>query len=163
MKNKLACFSVLFVVLSLLLSGCSSEDPYMKGMPKYESAEKCFNAGLENYFNYCKYFYTEESVKSFKTHKKFKEVTAESIESVLDYFYDFAYWQIGGPYENSYDFDVSVVKEGDYFYIVDNTGVTVGNGLLGEYNEFESYNVYYVDMESCILYFIHSNILGFEV
>ena len=50
--------------------------------------------------------------------------------------------------EAGYDFDISEIEEGDYFYIETDEF----------YDEFGCYDVYYFDMETEILYYFHNNI-----
>ena len=47
------------------------------------------------------------------------------------------------------------INSGDYFYIYTLEGKPIGQSIYGKY---DNYDVYYVDIESCTVYFIHSNI-----
>ena len=131
--------------LVLMLTGCNGK---MSGMPKYETKECYFGKGFQDYTDYCKYFYNESTVNAFKTHLKYKKVMSFDIEEVKSYFEDFEEWVKFEDYYEKYDFDYSTqVKEGDYYYIFEKNG----------YAKYHNYDVYYVDMNNCILYYIHSN------
>ena len=147
------------IVLSSILLGLLGCD-YHKlnndvSLPKYDSEECYWGEGVQDYTDFCKYFYDENSVKSFETHNKFKQVTDSDIENIKSYFEDFQRWVEMENYYEKYDFEYqSQIKEGDYYCIVTKEGKKIGEGV---YEKFDSYDVYYVDMSKCVLYFIHSN------
>ena len=143
MKNVLCV--ILAAVLALMLTGCNGK---MTGMPKYESKEEYFGEGFQDYTDYCKYYYSESKIKEFETHSKFKKVSVSDIEEIRSYFENFEEWVKFENYREKYDFDDSVIKEGDYYYIFEKAG----------YPKYGYYDVYYVDMDQRILYFIHSDI-----
>jgi hypothetical protein len=134
------------VALALILFGCNNK---MSGMPKYESKECYYGDGFQDYTDYCKYYYTESTIKNFETSKKFKKVLDSDIEEIKSYFKDFEEWVKSTDYYEKYDFVYQTqVKDGDYFYIYEKPG----------YEKYGNYDLYYVDMDKLILYFIHSNI-----
>jgi len=54
-----------------------------------------------------------------------------------------------------YDFDINTVSEGDYVRIKTKEGKKIGNG---KYSKFDNYTIYFYDIQSNTLYYIHSNI-----
>ncbi|MCL2677741.1 MAG: hypothetical protein FWE85_01650, partial [Clostridiales bacterium] len=107
-----------------------------------------YGKGFQDYTDYCKYYYDEETVKEFAAHPKFEIVQDSDLENILSYFENFAEWVRQTDYYGKYDFDpLSQVKTGDYFYIFAKDGQ----------DKFAYYDVYYVDMTTDTLYFIHSN------
>ena len=71
------------------------------------------------------------------------------IEEIKSYFEVFVERAETMYYYENYDFDYSTqVKEGDFFYIIEDSDCP----------KYGCYDVYYVDMNKRILYFIHSNI-----
>ena len=155
MKKVMNLIMLLSIVLNLF--GCD----YHKlnhgiSLPKYDS-EKCYwGEGFQDYTDYCKYYYDNESIKLFEDHPKFEKVTNSDIENIKSYFENFSEWVKEESYYEKYDFDYqSQIKEGDYVCIVTKEGKKIGDGFYGK---FDNYNVYYVDMTKNILYFIHSNI-----
>ncbi len=91
----------------------------------------------------------------FETHNNFTLVTESNIENIKSYFENFNGWVEHQSYYDNYDFYYqSQIKEGDYYYIVSKEGEKSGDSLYGKYDNYE---VYYVDLSKCILYYIHSN------
>ena len=143
---KKAICIVLVVVMALMLMGCNGK---MSGMPRYERKEEYFGEGFQDYTDYCKYYYNESTIKAFETHSKFKKVSNSDIEEIKSYFEFFEEVVKYEDYYEKYDFDASVqVKEGDFYYIFEKA----------DYPKYGYYDVYYVDMNKRILYFVHSNI-----
>lgn len=132
------------------------EDPRMSGMPEYYHSE-IYNSedNFQDFTDYCKYFYDEKSIKKFKVHENFKKVKAENVNEIQSYFQNFSEWVNYQPFRDKYDFDILQIKEGDYCYINDKEETPIGDGV---YEKYDSYNVYYVDMEKQIMYFMHNNI-----
>ena len=55
-----------------------------------------------------------------------------------------------------YSFDRNVqINKGDYYYIYTLEGKPIGNS---KYRKFDNYDVYYVDIETKTVYYIHANI-----
>ena len=161
MQGKLQIKIFLLIVPIILFSlfylgGCSfDDDKKMKGMPKYDSSECYYSEGFQDYTDYCKYYYNKTSIKEFENHNKFKKVTEQDIKNIKSYLENFTKWVENQKYYEHYDFDLSQIKAGDYCYINDKEGKPIGQST---YQKYENYDLYYVDMEKNILYFIHNNI-----
>ncbi len=144
MKKEICMF--MAAGLALMLIGCNGK---MSGMPRYERKEEYFGEGFRDYTDYCKYYYNASKIEEFETHSKFKKVSNSDIKEIRRYFENFEERVQSEKYYEKYDFDDSVqVKEGDYYYIFEKAG----------YPKYGYYDVYYVDMDKRILYFIHSDI-----
>lgn len=136
---------ILIIGVLLMLAGCDGE---MSGMPKYIDKECYYDKGFQDYTDYCKYYYDEETVKEFATHPKFNKIQEADLENIRSYFANFEIWARQTDYYGKYDFDcLSQVKTDDYVYIFTKDGQ----------DKFANYDVYYVDMSTNTLYFIHSN------
>lgn len=146
---------VLCMILLFFLQGCGHIDLIMKGIPQYDSATTYYGNGFQDYTDYCKYFYNSESVKKFEGNSKFKKMTEKDIKNIESYFDNFEGWVIYQAYSDRYDFKLSQIKVNDYYYVIDKDGTPIGDGF---YEKYEDYDVYYVDMEKCIMYYIHNNI-----
>lgn len=154
-----------FIYISMIIIGCIFLLVSLKdsigidwntiGMPRYDSSEMYYSDGFQDYTDYCKYFYNNKSVKKFVKNRKFTKVTEENIKNIKSYFENFEGWVDYQEYSDRYDFKLSQIKVNDYYYIIDKEGTPIGTGV---YEKFDSYDVYYVDMENNIMYFIHSNI-----
>lgn len=129
-----------------MLVGCNSEK--MSDLPKYDKKECYYGDGTQDYLDYCKYFYNEDSIKEFKDNSKYKKASDSDTENILSYFKDFEESIKETAVYKNFDFDYELqVKEGDYFCIVSKDG----------YDKFGYYDIYYVDMTNYVLYYIHSN------
>lgn len=126
------------------------EDPVFAGLPKCEYAECYYSEGFRDYADYCKYYFLQESniAEWLKESKYFKPATDDYIEEIKSYFEDFEGWVEFEDYKEHYDFKCEWIDTADYFYIESKD----------EFNKYESYNVYFFDVQTSVLYFIHSNI-----
>ena len=154
--KKLIWLVMSTVLLSIGLIGCGYHQINNKiSLPKYISEECCWGEGTQDYIDYCKYFYDENGIEEFETHKNFKKVIEADIEEIKSYFEHFSSSVADQNYYEKYDFDFhSQIKERDYFCIVTKEGQKAGESVYGK---FDNYNVYYVDISEGILYFIHLN------
>lgn len=92
----------------------------------------------------------------------FKPVTAESKTELLGYIDEFE--QVidslrdgdeGADLVNNYRFSRDDIDESDYLYISDRDGEAIGDGV---YSKYDSYNVYFFDSQTTMLYYFHNNI-----
>lgn len=140
----------IFAVLNLF--GCSEKEITL---PKYMNNECYYGEGFQDYTDYCKYYYNEETITQFETHTQFEKVSNSDVENIKSYFEDFGEWVKNESYCDKYDFDIqSQIKKDDYFCIIIKEGDKIGDSVYGK---FECYDVYYADMSKCVLYFVHSN------
>lgn len=145
---------ITIVLLSMLSNfvGCNANKILL---PEYISKESYHSEGIQDYTDYCKYFYDEEQISDFKKSNSFTRVKESDIENLKDYFQHFKECINEESFSDKYDFNCDTqIKVGDYFHILTKEGVNIGDSFYGE---FDYYDVYYVDMEKRILYFIHSN------
>ena len=148
----LAAFSLL-----LALCGCSNQDSAIDSLPKYNSKVFFTSGGPQDYTDYAKYYYESITVQELEASEYFTAATAEDVEEILLFIGDFENWveTIGGEVKEGYDFDKTVVSEGDFFYIKTKEGEPIGQGTYGK---FDNYMVYYLDVDAQILYYFHNNI-----
>lgn len=112
----------------------------------YDSLEYWDNSSFQDYTDYCKYYYNSKDDNLFKNSGSYKKVRKEDINTLIGYFDNFSNWVKNRDYE--YDLDNSYITEGDYFIIKT-------KNYIGKY---DNYTVYFYDIETHILYYIHSNI-----
>ena len=79
---------------------------------------------------------------------KLTAININDVEEIKSYFEDFEGWGEFEDYKEHYDFKCEWIDTADYFYIESKD----------EFNKYESYNVYFFDVQTSVLYFIHSNI-----
>jgi hypothetical protein len=135
----------------------SHQKPVIASLPDYESKEFYTNHGFQDYTDYAKYTYDNISIQDLESTEYFTITTADDVEEILSYIDDFEGWveACGGELEENYDFDKTIVTEGDFFYIETKEGEPIGQGIYGK---FDNYSVYYFDVDAQILYYFHNNI-----
>lgn len=103
------------------------------------------SGGFRDYTDYCEYYFNTSSIQKYINDSECKIVTQEDIENIKSYFENFDEWLKWCDFKDKYTFDKDTqIKEGDYFYIYAPRG-------------HDNYDLYYADMEKCIVYFIHNN------
>lgn len=112
----------------------------------YDSLEYWDNSSFQDYTDYCKYYYNSKDDNLFKNSRSYKKVRKEDINTLIGYFDNFSNWVKNRDYE--YDLDNSYITEGDYFIIKTKNDI----------GKYDNYTVYFYDIETHILYYIHSNI-----
>ncbi len=137
-------FSVFIICVILFFSITGCQDPKMV-LPSYEKKECHYSDGFQDYVDYCKYYYNDEKINNYSEHSQFKQVTDEDITILKDYFvhfYDFVQLE---DYFDKFDFDYKKqIKKDDYFCLLAKDG-------------YSNFDLYYVDREMCILYYVHLN------
>lgn len=162
---KKICIILLAVVLgiglfvSFIFFGFlySHQKSVISSLPDYESKEFYTDHGFQDYTDYAKYIYDNISIQDLESSEYFKIITADDVEEIRLHIDDFEEWVevCGGELKENYDFDKTVVTEGDFFYIETKDGEPVGQGTYGK---FDNYSVYYFDVDTQILYYFHNNI-----
>ena len=161
----------LFIILSAVVLGFVllltliffgflyfQQESVIASLPDYESKEFYTNEdAFQDYTDYAKYIYDNISIHDLESSEYFSIVTSDDVEEILLYIDDFEGWveACGGELKENYDFDKSIVSEGDFFYIETKEGEPIGQRT---YRKFENYDVYYFDVDAQILYYFHNNI-----
>ncbi len=96
---------------------------------------------------------TEKLRKKLENHKNFVLVENDDVEFITSFFDDFDGWAEVEGFYPEYDFDKNCIGEGDYYYI--ENVETHGEPLEDVYRTYE---VYYFDIQSMALYYIHISI-----
>ena len=148
--KKFIIFALTFLIL---LTGCSQTNK--EGIPNgYFKAYEVYNTGgVHEYVDYGKYKYINKN-KIIKS-EEYKKVYINDVENIKGYFDDFKKWMESESRLDDYDFDDSIINEGDYVRIVTKEGQPIGNSY---YKKYDDYHVYFFDIETKTLYYIHSNI-----
>ena len=160
----------LFIILSAVVLGFvllltsiffgflySQQESVIASLPDYESKEFYTIDGFQDYTDYAKYIYDNITIQDLKSSEYFTITTSDDVEEILLHIDDFEGWveACGGELKENYDFDKSIVSEGDFFYIETKEGELIGQRT---YRKFENYDVYYFDVDAQILYYFHNNI-----
>lgn len=148
--------ALLIFVLIFVLFGCFYTDPVIASLPDYKS--ECFytSGGFQDYTDYAKYTYDSITTQVLDASKYFDVTTAEDANEILLYIQNFERWveTIGGELKENYDFDKTMISEGNYFYIE----TKAGDPDQETYDMFVNYTVYYFDLDTQTLYYFHNNI-----
>lgn len=141
---------LLIVGIMIFITGCD-KGRYVDIPKGYVKSEEYFDKeGIQDSFDYAKYIYNDEKV--IVNDDKYKKISSDDIENIRSYFDDF-YGVI--RLEGIYDFDTSIITEGDYVRIETKEGEEIGDSTYGKY---DNYSVYFFDRETLTLYYIHNNI-----
>ena len=157
-KKKIVWIVLAAVVCFALLSGCGLLPAASTiGIPAgyVEEAEFFDKQGFQDYTDYCRYVYPESF--SLADDPSYHPVDREDIERLQGYFADFRQWMEAGKRLDEYDFDPACIGAGDYVRIVTSEGMPIGDGP-SRYGRYDNYSVYFYDVETRTLYYIHSNI-----
>ena len=149
MKRILSLF-VAAAVLSLLFCGCAI--PVDGNIPSgFVSKEEHFEDGFQDYTDYCKYYYPDKS--SFEHASHYHQITEADIELVRGYFSNCEAWMATTGRSDEYDFNDACITAGDYVCIKTMEGQH--DNLY--YGKYDAYTVYFFDVDTCVLYYIHNN------
>ena len=141
---------LLIVGIMIFITGCD-KGRYVDIPKGYVKSEEYFDKeGIQDSSDYATYIYNDEKV--IVNDDKYKKISSDDIENIRSYFDDF-YGVI--RLEGIYDFDTSIITEGDYVRIETKEGEEIGDSTYGKY---DNYSVYFFDRETLTLYYIHNNI-----
>lgn len=154
---KRLCFLLTTILLILSLTGCDEQSKVLRSLPDYESEVFYTSDGFQDYTDYAKYTYDSVSVQDLEDSNYFTVTTAKDVQKINIYINNFEEWvkAVGGDLKKNYDFDRSIVTEGDYFYIFTYEGKPIGESTYGK---FDNYSVFYFDIDTQTLYYFHNNI-----
>lgn len=155
----LAIILGICLLVSMMFFGFlySHQKSVISSLPDYESREFYTSGGFQDYTDYAKYFYDSITAQDLESSEHFTVTTDEDVEEILLHIDDFerAVAVTAEELRENYDFDKSIVSEGDFFYIETKEGEPIGQGT---YDKFDNYSVYYFDIDAQILYYFHHNI-----
>ena len=142
----------MFLILCLMfITGCSRTQ--FLGIPSdYIEAYECYEEdGFREYDDFA--FYVYDSKKNFVNDKNYDKV-GKNIEDVKGYFLTLANRLNDDDRLEDFIFDYDIIDENDYVRIKTSEGEPIGDR---EYGKYDNYDVYFFDVESLTLYYIHSN------
>lgn len=155
----LAIILGICLLVSMMFFGFlySHQKSVISSLPDYESREFYTSGGFQDYTDYAKYFYDSITAQDLESSERFTVTTDENVEEILLHIDDFerAVAVTAEELKENYDFDRSIVTEGDYFCIETKFGEPIGQGF---YEKFHNYSVYYFDIDAQIMYYFHHNI-----
>lgn len=153
-----ACMLVSSFVLFLLMMCIflylfdSPRGKIINSVGGYTSKQVFTSGGFQDYTDYAKYSYGRVDLDG---NKYLRSITSDSKKALLEHIDNFEKWvnaiKTGDPTNElvvNYDFDSSVITDGDFVYITDDPG----------YDYLGCYDVYFFDSESNTLFFFHNNV-----
>lgn len=147
-------YFLLVTALLFNLIGCSYQNPVIASLPAYQSKEFYTSGGSQDFTDYAKYVYAVDITPSLANSQYFQEATPADLAEIVLYLENFEQWveTIGRELKQNYDFDKSLLTPGDYFYLDSKYASE------SAYKKFYSYNIYFYDTDTGILYYFHNNI-----
>lgn len=135
--------SICCLILVLMLTGCAPQ-AVVVGIPRgYRDKQEYYDKnGFQDYTDYAKYVYP--SPDAIVGNRDYRAISEEDVEVVSGYFENFRGWM--SDRLDQYDFDDGIINEGDYVRIEDKD------------SQYGDYSVYFFDIETLTLYYIHNNI-----
>lgn len=159
---KKLCGLLLVVSLSFCFGGCAFyvpyKDPVLDALPPYKDRVFYSSDGFQDFAEYAKYTYEAIDDKTLSQTGYFKPCTDEDTEEILEYIDHFELWveTLGEELEENYDFDKTMISTDDYFYLESKYDQSGDDETY--YNKFESYRVYYFDIDGQTLYYFHNKL-----
>lgn len=151
MLKKLLIIFIIITIIVLISMSQSDIEGIPKGYTKkYEYYDK---DGFQDYTDYAKYIYKDNNV--IIKNNDYKQIKEGDIENIKEYFEEFYNVMKSQKRLKEYDFDESIISEGDYVRIKTKEGQKIGNST---YKKFDNYSIYFFDKETSTLYYIHNNI-----
>ena len=159
MKKKiiiiLSAIVVVLIGIGFLIYELSSivyENPVIASLPQADTSDCYYSGGFQDYTDYCKYYYVKQEniLEEVKNNPYFKPVTPDDITELNSYFDNFEGWLEYVEYKDKYDFQRNDIDTEDYFYIK--------NDEISEKHKYWDYDVYFFDVQTQTLFFIHNNI-----
>lgn len=146
---------IVFVILHLIfiVTGCYNTEIIEIPKGYIEKKEYFDEDGFQDYTDYAKYVYPSKEVVI--NNKEYKKISEDDIDNVKGYFENFSSWMEMSGRINQFDIDLNIINEGDYVKIKTKEGKKMGNGQYGKY---DNYSIYFFDIETLTLYYIHNNI-----
>lgn len=144
---------ILYICFSVFcMNGCSVQSDIPRG---YVSKEEYFDKnGWQDFTDYCKYYYSSTPVME---DSQYRMITESDVEDIKGYFSDFQRWMEAANRMEEYDFDESCITAGDYVRIRTKEGKPIGSEGH-TYGKYDNYTLYFLDVDSNVLFYIHSNI-----
>ena len=158
MKGKAIAVAVFAWVIAVFLASCAApQDKVAVSLGAYKNRAFFTSGGFQDFTDYAKYGYDSAKLSGNKYLKQIREADFAAINTHLD---DFEGWietiqnrDALNEVVVNYDFDRIIIDTEDYFYI-ESKEHTWSDG----HTSLVSYNVYFFDAQTQVLYYFHNNI-----
>lgn len=136
----------------ILLSGCVNfPDAVLSSLPGEGQGRMDTHGKFQDYTDYGKYLYPELCDEALRGNPYFRRVNTDDVSIMQGYLENFEKWvELAKECDDcslaeNYDFDARIIREGDWFYL-DSDGT------------YDSYDLYYICMDTKTVYYFHNNI-----
>ena len=145
---------LFLLVLLLSFCGCTYTNPIVDSLPAFKSQETYSRGGFQDITEYTKYTYKSLTEQDFFQSKLSEVTTPDNATEIRSYLENFEQCVevAGDELRNNYDLKPADVTEGDFFYIKTKEGQPIGERT---YEKFENYTVYFFDMDTQVLHYLH--------
>ena len=159
-KNITIYIFLITVVLSF--SACKvPEDKVLVSLGKYKNNVYYTQGAFQDFTDYAKYYYDSVDFTRNKYFNKIQELDLAKINEHLDNFESWIEtFREDDPSEEiveNYDFDRTIIDNEDYIYIDSEKKTTTWEDGTTT-TTLASYDVYFFDTQTQILYYFHNNI-----
>ena len=153
---------IFFLLIAIFLSSCAiPEDEVLNSLGDYKNNVYYSEGEFQDFTDYAKYYYDNVD---FAGNIYFTKINESDLAKINEHFDDFESWI--ETYKESddsleivvnYDFDRAKIDKNDYIYIdSENLITTWDDGTTT--TALASYDVYFFDVQTQILYYFHNNI-----
>lgn len=154
--------SLCIFVIVIALSACTvPEDEVLESLGEYKNSVFYTQGEFQDYTDYAKYHYASVD---FTENKYFTQVSEYDLNKINEHLDDFESWietirEDDASHEivENYDFDRIIIDNKDYIYI-DSEKLTTTRDDGTATTVLSSYDIYFFDMQTQILYYFHNNI-----
>lgn len=152
---------LIFIIPFLIFSFTfvSPQEEVFLSLGEYEVVEYCSYGVFQDFTDYGKYTYENPDLEN---NEYFGQMTEEDVKELNEYIDNYEEWvdaiteEITGDmdreFAETYDFNRNIISTDDYCYIYDSVDYD------DFYEKFDSYDLYFYDTETEILYYFHNNI-----
>ena len=153
---------ICFLLIAISLSACEApEDKVLNSLGEYKNNVYYSEGVFQDFTDYAKYYYDNVD---FEGNAYFTKINESDLAKINEHLDNFESW-IETYKENddsleivvNYDFDRAIIDKNDYIYIdSENLITTWDDGTTT--TSFASYDIYFFDAQTQILYYFHNNI-----
>ena len=157
--KKAFALTVLVLILAISLSACPApENKVLNSLGKYKSHEFYTEGAFQDYTDYAKYYFESADITD---NEYFSKIQQSDIDTLNEHLDDFESWiktyregDASREIVVNYDFNRSLIDNEDYLYIESEQFDPWNDGNM----VFESYDIYFFDIQTNTLYYFHNNI-----
>ncbi len=153
MKKRVLCLACILLIL--LTGGCRGTLPGTLIPKEYADAELHFDPeGIQDHTDFCIYRY--ESIDAFDKIPQYQKVKEKDIEEIKGYLQNFKSFMEAQNRLSEYTFDETGLTAGDLFFVETKEGEKIGED--SQYEKYDHYTLYLLDVDTKTLYYFHTNI-----